>query len=116
MTEWAKKLLRIALPLAAAYLVLNSEDSLAALAQSRPGIVPVAIAALLGGLLVPYVRQWLIVGLCFGIALLAVQDTFWVNDRIHSFDSIWIARLYKVSWGFLAVFASGAAVMEAVKP
>src|SRR5258708_34468892 len=97
MRESAKKLLRIALPLSAAYLVLHSEDALGALAQSRPGVVPVGIAALLGGLLVPYVRQWLIVALCFGIGILAVRDSFWINTSIHSFDSIWVARIYKVT-------------------
>src|SRR2546425_407462 len=107
MSEWIKKLLRIVLPAGAAYYVLQSDTALTAVAHSRPGVVPVAIAALLGGLLVPYVRQWLIVGLCFGIALLAVQDSFWMNDKIHSFDSIWIARIYKLSWGFLALFAGG---------
>jgi hypothetical protein len=116
MTEGLKKLLRIVLPLAAAFIVLDSEGALVALAQSRPGIVPVSIAALLGGLLVPYVRQWLIVSLCFGISLLAVKDSFWANARIGTFDYIWLAHAYKIAWGFLALFAAGAAIVEALKP
>jgi hypothetical protein len=116
MNERVKQLLRIVLPLAAAYVVIDSDTALIALAKARPGIVPVSIFALLGGLLVPYVRHWMIVSLCFGIALLAVKDSFWTNGPVHGFDSIWVARGYKVAWGLLALFAAAAAVGEAVKP
>src|SRR5262245_16326976 len=96
-----RTLLKVLLPLAAAFLVIRLESSLTGLVRARPGVLPVAMFTLVGGLLVRRVRQGLIVALCFGIALLAMEDVFrpmWLPPALdYQFGDL-LQIVYPVAW------------------
>jgi hypothetical protein len=114
--SWVKPVLRLIVPMAVALIVLRSEQRLTVLAQERPGIIPVAMVALVAGLLSPYVRRWLIVTLCFGISLLALRDTFRIVPLPAAVDYVWVERIYPFGWGLLSLLAVIAGAMEALQP
>src|SRR5512143_448663 len=66
--------LSVLLPLLAACLIIWLEPLLGQLAQDRPGIVPVVVLSLIVGIILPESRRWLLVTLCFGVALMAFRD------------------------------------------
>jgi hypothetical protein len=102
--------------MAAALLTLGNEQRLTVLAQERPGVLPVAMVALVAALLSAYIRRWLIVTLCFGISLLALRDTFRIVPLPPAVDYVWVERIYPFGWGLLALLAAIAGAMEALRP
>jgi hypothetical protein len=114
--DWVKPALRLLVPMAVALIVLRSEQQLTILAQERPGVIPVAMVALVAGLLSPYVRRWLIVTLCFGISLLALRDTFRIVPLPPAVDYVWVERIYPFGWGLLSLLAALAGAVEALQP
>jgi len=116
MLFWRSPLLRLFGPLAAAYLLIQLEPYLTVWSQRRPGLLVVAMVALLGGMLLPHVRQLLIVTLCFGISLLALQDTFRPVLPPPTLDYAIVERMYPFAWALLALLAAIAGLMEALKP
>jgi hypothetical protein len=119
--RWGRPALRLVIPLSVAFLLIKLDDAgwLTALAKNRPGVLPVAMAALLGGLLLSHVRRWLIVTLCFGVSLLALRDSIYPKvppelDRIY--DGIEMKSLYQFGWMLLASLAAVAGAGEALRP
>ncbi len=111
-----RAIIRIILPLAAAFAVIRLEPFLTELVKSRPGVLPVAMFGLIGCLLIPRVRQMMIVTLCFGIMFLALQDAFG-NPRVPAaLDYLIVERLYPLAWGALALLAFASGVAEALRP
>lgn len=108
-------LLRLSAPLLAAYLMIRLEPVFSTLAAERPGVLPVAMVALIGGILTPRVRRWLIVTLCYCIALLAIRDVSATTlPPVLNYPQI--ERLVPAGWATLAALASLAAIMEARVP
>lgn len=108
--------IRVILPLAVAFAVIRLEPLLTELVKSRPGVLPVAMFGLIGCLLIPRIRQIMIVTLCFGIMFLALQDAFG-NPRLPAaIDYLILQRLYPVAWGALALLAFASGVAEALRP
>jgi hypothetical protein len=100
----------------AALAVIRLEPYLTELVKSRPGVLPVAMFGLAGCLLLPRIRQMMIVTLCFGIMFLALQDAFG-NPRLPAaIDYRILERLYPFAWGTLALLAFASAIAEALRP
>jgi hypothetical protein len=114
--RWGPPLLRLVIPLLSAYLLIEVEPILGALAQDRPGIVPVATVAFIFGLISAPVRRWLIVTLCFGVTILAVRDTFREVILPPSLNYVFIDKTYPFAWGAIAILGGFAAVGEALRP
>lgn len=111
-----RAILRLILPLTAAYAVIRLEPYLTELVRSRPGVLPVAMFGLVGCLLIPRIRQMMIVTLCFGIMFLALKDAFG-NPRLPAaIDYLLLERLYPLAWGALALLACASGVAEALRP
>jgi hypothetical protein len=116
MVRRYKALLRIVLPLTAALAVIRLEPYLTELVRNRPGVLPVAMFGLIGCLLIPRIRQMMIVTLCFGIMLLAMHDAFG-NPRLPAaIDYLILERLYPLAWGALALLAFASGLAEALRP
>jgi hypothetical protein len=114
-TERAAAVLRAAGPFLAAYAAIRLEPALTALAASRPGVLPVAMCAMVFGLLIHRVRNFLIITLCFGIAQLAYRDM--LHGRVPAqIDYVIVERLYPAGWGLLALLALGAGIAESIRP
>jgi len=111
-----KRFLRLVVPLTAAMMVVTFEREFAQLVRSRPGVIPVLLVAMLGGMLLPQVRHWLIVGLCFGISALAVRDALRATDVPMAVQWPFIAAVYMSAWVLIALLAAGAGAVEALKP
>lgn len=114
MQQSIRPALRVFGPLAVAYSAIKLEAQLTALVQSRPGVLPVAMVAMLAGLLVPQVRRALIITLCFTISLLALQDAV---TRVHlpaEFDYVGVERLVPYGWAALSILAATAGLAEAL--
>jgi|YelNatPaOPRAMG01_1025707.scaffolds.fasta_scaffold02844_17 low affinity Fe/Cu permease len=115
-TQWIKMALRLIIPLTLAFALLQMEPLFTWLARERPGILPVSMFALIGGLLVSRIRRWLIVILCYGICLLAMKDSFKVPLIPALIDYQFIETLYPFIWLFLAALAATAGSVEALSP
>lgn len=123
-------IIRILLPAAIAALLIYSEPWLTYLAQTRPGVLPVAMVVLLGGLLLGRVRRWLIVTLCYGITLLAARDVILAYNGIlippslpAVIDYVNVEAVYSVvrslhpyGWALLAMLSAVAGTLEAIRP
>ncbi len=115
-SSWKWAALRLAIPFAIALLVIQMEPILGVLAQERPGIIPVAMVALVAGFLLPYARRWMIVTLCFGVSLLALKDTFRIVPLPAAIDYDVVEKIYPFGWGALSLLAALAGVGEALRP
>jgi hypothetical protein len=116
-SSWKWAVLRLAIPFAIAYLVIQMEPILGVLAQERPGIIPVAMVALVAGFLLPYARRWMIVTLCFGVSLLALKDALRINVPLPAaIDYDVVEKIYPFGWGALSLLAALAGVGEALRP
>src|SRR5258708_1399255 len=102
-----RPLLRLVLPLAAAYIFIRTEALLAILAEQRPAIRPLAMLGLAAGLLAPYISRWLIATLCYGICILSFRDAFHpapLPPTLPSaIDFLAVYKLYSIAWGYLPV-------------
>lgn len=111
---------QILLPLLAASLIIWLEPLIGQLAQDRPGIVPVVVLSLIVGLVLPDSRRWLLVTLCFGVALMAVRDAIrtlhFPNDLPVGLREPIHVQFYALAWIILGGLAACAAVVEALKP
>lgn len=112
--------LSVLLPLLAASAITWLEPMLGRLARDRPGIVPVAVMAIVVGLISPNSRRWLVSTLCFGVSLLALRD---VIRALHlpsnlplGFRESFYIRAYVCGWIVLAGLAAASAVGEALQP
>lgn len=114
--DWKGISVHILVPLGIAYALLKAESTLGQLAKDRPGIVPVAMVALVAGFVLPFARRWLVVTLCFGVGLLALRDTFGEHLLPAQLDFEGVNRIYPFGWGALAVLAFFAGIGEAVHP
>jgi hypothetical protein len=112
----SRNILRLVIPLTAAFVVVRFENRLAAFAQDHPGILPVTLVALVAGLLYPAIRRWLIVTLCFGVGMLAMRDAFSVMRVPEQIDYLFLESLYPYGWGLLALLACTAGAVEALSP
>jgi hypothetical protein len=108
--------LRIACSLACAVTFVALERPLTVLASQRPGVLPIAMCALIWGLLVPRFRQTLIVTLCFGIALIAAISTGRALVLPADADYVWVESIYPLIWVAISVLTAVAGVQEAVRP
>jgi hypothetical protein len=115
-SSWKWAALRLAVPFAIALIVIQMEPILGVLAQERPGIIPVAMVALVAGFLLPYARRWMIVTLCFGVSLLALKDTFRIVPLPAAIDYDVVEKIYPFGWGALSLLAALAGVGEALRP
>ena len=111
--RWGLPGVRIAIPLVGAFLMIGLEPQFTRLVQDRPGTLPVAMVALLGGLLLARVRRYLIVTLCFSISLLAISDAI-NNVPPAIIDTTTVDAFYPYGWAILAMLAAGAGVGEAI--
>lgn len=106
------------LPMAGAVAVVWGGPFLLDFARLRPGAIPVALFALLVGLLLPRFREGLVTSLCFMVALLAWQDA-----RMPSADAIpqeldytiteWV---YPYAWAAVAAWAAATGFAMAFRP
>ncbi len=103
-------------PLLLAYLLILSEPLLAALVRDRPGILPVAMVALVIGIVIARVRRWLIVTLCYGIGLLALGDLQHLVPLPPEMDYVLVEQVYPYGWALLAIIALVAGAAEALYP
>jgi hypothetical protein len=116
MNLWKRPAFRLVVSLALAYSVIALEGPLAGFAVDHPGLLPVVMVSLVGCFLLPGVRRWIVVTLCFGISLLAWRDTFRPVWLPSSIDYVFVERIYPFGWALLAVLALVAGVAEALRP
>jgi hypothetical protein len=118
--------LKVIAPLAVALLLTRMEPLLAALAKDRPGIIPVGLLALAACLLLPYARRFIVIVLCFGVALLAVNDSFRTvilptlpaaidYESVNAVYQV-VDKLYPFGWATLAALAAAAGFGQALYP
>jgi len=105
-------------PLAGAVAVVWGGPWLLAFARLRPGAVPVALFALLVGLLLPSIREGLVTALCFMVALLAWQDArIPAGDALpQELDYTLTEQLYPYVWGGIALWAFATGFLVAFRP
>jgi len=108
--------LRLAVGVSAAAFWLLLGPRISRLAHARPGFVPIAIALLMLGLLLPRVRHWVIVTLCFSVALLAGRDTFRPAPLPPALNNRLFDLIYPEVWLSVALLAAAAGILEAIRP
>jgi hypothetical protein len=116
LPPWTRPAARLTAPLLLAYLAITLEPYLTDLANHRPGVLPVAMVALIFAILIQRLRRWLIVTLCFGIFVLALRDM--TNPVIipPQIDYVVVERLIPYAWLLLALCAGFAGAAEALRP
>ncbi|MCC6729048.1 MAG: hypothetical protein IT208_06890 [Chthonomonadales bacterium] len=116
---WVVSALRLLVPLGAALTLIYTEPYLTRFAASHQGVLPLAMFSLVGAILVTRVRRWLIVTLCFGVALLALRDAAGPvrlpAELDYDYGAI-LGPLSPVIWGLVALLAGAAGAVEALRP
>src|SRR5690242_18754292 len=63
-------------PILIAVLAVWLEPVVSAWASGRLTVIPLVVFLLLASLVHPYIRQLMVIALCYGVALLALRDTY----------------------------------------
>ncbi|HSV72991.1 MAG TPA: hypothetical protein VLH79_04465 [Chthonomonadales bacterium] len=113
MNSRKRLLLKVALPLTAAWAVLQLEPYLAGLAHSRPGLLLAAMCALVVCILVARARRALIITVCFAVGLIATRDAFGPIRLPAALDYRAMELIYPSVWFAIAALAFGAGLAEA---
>lgn len=113
---WLATTLRILVPALAAGAAVLFDSRFGEFFRSRPGLLPVAMFALMGALLIARWRRWLIVCLCFGVAWMALRDVLGPVRLPPGLDTVRADQIYPFAMGLLATLAACAACAEAVRP
>jgi hypothetical protein len=106
---------RIAGSLACAALFVALQHPLMVLANNRPGVFPIAMCAMIWGLILPRMRQTIIVALCFGIALIAARSAYFDSVPIYA-DFVWTETAWPLIWLAISAMTAAAGVQEAIRP
>ncbi len=107
---------RVCVPFLIALALILIEPRLTQLVRIRPGVLPVAMASLIGLLLIPSARQMMVIVLCYGVSLLAVRDTIYSPRVPAAIDYVGIELLYPYVWALMAILAFAAGTVEAIRP
>jgi len=105
-------------PMLIAVLAVWLEPTVAAWASGRLSVLPLAVFLLLASLLHPYIRQLMVIALCYGVALLALHDTFRVKQLVlpPGMDNDLWDTARPVVLLLVAVLSATAAVGETLRP
>ena len=108
--------LRLLVGVTAAAAFTFAGPVLTTISRQRPGIVPVGMAIILAGLMNQRVRHWVIVTLCFTVALLALRDSFRLAALPSVLDNPVLHFLYPYAWISVAIMAAAAGWLESREP
>ena len=108
--------LRLIFGLTAASIFTLAGPVLTAISKQRPGVVPVGMAIILAGLMNQRIRHWVIVSLCFTVALLAFRDSLRFAALPPFLDQRFVHIVYPFAWITVAIMAGAAGWLEAREP
>lgn len=113
-----EKVASAAAPAVFAALIVLFEPQITAWAIGRQSLLPLIVFLLLASLLHPALRQFLMITLCYGVALMAFRDTFRVKSLVlpSTLDNdLWDAAR-PLALLLVAGLSTTAAIAETLKP